>query len=611
MNLLFLLPDFFFRDTFYEYKWIVEAIVDGLDNDKFNDFDCQAKIYCGEELKALLIENRPSAEDFFVEIAQLGILNQRKAFPPSNWCISDSEKIWAWTTDFDLKSFYSKRQVLLLNSIYKKYSFTHVIHWGNNVPLASWCVEREVKYYFVEMGFMRSPSIESLVIDTCGVNSLSSIAKSEEKDFALKFDFNIQILQESVYEAHNSDYSAHCRSQLCFDSPNVFESYNSLSVNIAEDCNLEDNSRALKFGIFLQLTDDTQIIGGSGFRSMHEYLKYIIPNIRSMHGDDSEIYVRFHPGALSPSSRPVNVLDAHNCRQLIQNLPDVYELDLKQSWHDQILYFNSIFTINSSIAFEAWLFSPSLEIVVSGIPGWYPSAYLYHSFMLSDGKIEKFCYLLDNKILKGAALYSLGGYLYHWDRDGQSLINCVLHRIFCESLALSAPNLRFGLPGPGTKEVMPRASITSHTQIYDLFSRNFCPSPIAGDKLSILEFLSKQRLRFFNDIFSWSDNKSFPFTLSCSYANSSLMLKEKSDEKSVERVKSKSLTLFIVGSNFRVLCKRVLDDLNISSEPMQVKVPFASLEICESQCIYIYAFLSPLYDLSSDRGSFKIAVNNF
>ena len=176
MKLLFLLPDFFFRDTFYEYRWIANAIIDGLIGNKVGHFRFQAKLYCGDELKQLILEDSPKAEGFFIEIPALGILNQKKSFPPENWSIKLSEKIWGWTSDFGNESLYSARQYSLLDTIHQKYSFSHVIHWGNNVPVARWCVERDIKYYFIEMGFMRKPSIESLVIDSCGVNSLSSIA---------------------------------------------------------------------------------------------------------------------------------------------------------------------------------------------------------------------------------------------------------------------------------------------------------------------------------------------------------------------------------------------------------------------------------------------------
>ena len=608
MNLLFLLPDYFFRNTYYEYMWIVDAIIDGIGDKDFNRFGCQAKIYCGNELKILIVERRRDIENYFVEIPSLGLFNQRKAFPPSNWSLSDSEKIWSWIADFQLKSFFANRQSLLLKLIYEKYAFTHILHWGNNIPLASWCEERDIKYYFLEMGFMRNPSVESLVIDSCGVNSLSSIAKSEEKDFALKFDFNIQILQESVYEAHNKDYSAHVHSKSCFDSPNVFESYNGLRLNKSSNTRSNLNPNAKKFGIFLQLADDTQIVGGSGFRSMYEYLSYIIPKIRDFHGDDSEIFIRFHPGSSKSSSRPVNVLDAHKCRQLIKNFPTICELDINQSWCEQVSYFNSLYTINSSIAFEAWLFSPSLDIVVSGIPGWYPSSDLYKSFVSPDKKIEKFCYMLNMQILKGVALYSLGGYLYRWSKCGNSLINCILHRILCESFALPSPNLRFSVPGPGTSEVLARAPISSYTQISYLFNQNFCPVPITYDKLSILEFLSKQSLKFFNDVYYWSDISQFPYTITYSVIRQSLVLK-KNSRIHVNNNDFKFITLFVATSNFRVIRKILITTSMLSSGITEIKLSTRKLDLCESRNFYIYLFLNPLYNLSSDSGSFKCSVD--
>ena len=87
--------------------------------------------------------------------------------------------------DFNSTSFYAMRQKVVLDSIYKSFPATHIIHWGNNVPLAQWCTHKGIQSYFVEMGFMRNPSIESLVIDSCGVNSLSTISKSDASDLEI------------------------------------------------------------------------------------------------------------------------------------------------------------------------------------------------------------------------------------------------------------------------------------------------------------------------------------------------------------------------------------------------------------------------------------------
>ena len=102
--------------------------------------------------------------------------------------VDSAEKIFNASMDFNDTSFDALRQKVLLESIYMSFPATHIIHWGNNVPVARWCVEKNIKNYFVEMGFMRTPSIESLVIDSCGVNSLSTISKSDENDFICNQD---------------------------------------------------------------------------------------------------------------------------------------------------------------------------------------------------------------------------------------------------------------------------------------------------------------------------------------------------------------------------------------------------------------------------------------
>ena len=271
---------------------------------------------------------------------------------------------------------------------------------------------------------------------------------------------------------------------------------------------LEASNQLGKVLIFLQLADDTQIVGGSGFRSMLEYLQFIVPNIKSVHGEEVQISVRFHPGSHGKSARPFNMIDRDQCRQYMSSDDNIFELSINQPWYDQIMYCHSIYTINSSIAFESWLFNPSIDIYLSGVAGWYPSSHLYEQFLQVSGQLEKFTYHLVPDVLKGVALFSLGGYLYSWDKTGKTLVQNIVHRILAESISTTHPHLRFGMPGPGLQEVMERASATSYTQIKGRFDQNFLPKPIACNVVLLLNFLSSQELKYFNDIYDYEDNKS-------------------------------------------------------------------------------------------------------
>ena len=187
----------------------MKALASYLIDDQLEQLGIEIKIYCGRVLQSSIEENLPRANNIFVKTSGKGLFDQELIFEPYYWNIHDAEKMFHSTMDFNSTSFYAMRQKVLLDSIYKIFPATHIIHWGNNVPLAQWCTHKGIQSYFVEMGFMRNPSIESLVIDSCGVNSLSTISKSDESDFICNHDFPIEALRESVFESHNNNYDAH------------------------------------------------------------------------------------------------------------------------------------------------------------------------------------------------------------------------------------------------------------------------------------------------------------------------------------------------------------------------------------------------------------------
>jgi hypothetical protein len=158
--------------------------------DPLKDLGIEMKIYCGKVLQSSIEEHLSPENKIFVQSSGKGVFDQELIFEPYYWNIDSAEKIFNASMDFNDTSFDALRQKVLLESIYMSFPATHIIHWGNNVPVARWCVEKNIKNYFVEMGFMRTPSIESLVIDSCGVNSLSTISKSDEKRFYLQSRFS-------------------------------------------------------------------------------------------------------------------------------------------------------------------------------------------------------------------------------------------------------------------------------------------------------------------------------------------------------------------------------------------------------------------------------------
>ena len=52
---------------------------------------------------------------------------------------------------------------------------------------------------------------------------------------------------------------------------------------------------------------------------MLEYLQFVVPHIKSVHGDQVQISVRFHPGAHGQSARPFNIIDRDQCRDYMSS----------------------------------------------------------------------------------------------------------------------------------------------------------------------------------------------------------------------------------------------------------------------------------------------------
>ena len=616
MKILFLCPDYFFRDTFYEYRWIIKALSAYLIDAPLEELGIEMKIYCGKVLQSSIEENFPLANQVFVKTSGKGVFDQELIFEPYYWNIHDAEKIFYSGMDFSNTSFYSQRQKVVLDAICESFPATHIIHWGNNVPLARWCVDKGIKSYFVEMGFMRSPSIESLVIDSCGVNSLSSISKSDESDFICNEDFPVEVLRESVFESHNNNYEAHSRAVTCYNGPSIYESYKSLKlIPLASNNAANIKATAGKVLIFLQLADDTQIIGGSGFRSMLQYLQFVVPHIKSVHGHDVHISVRFHPGSHGKSARPFNIIDREQCRDYMSSKENLFELSINQPWYEQIMYCHSIYTINSSIAFESWLFNPSLDIHLSGIPGWYPSSHLYEQYYRVYGQFRKFIYHLVPDVLKGIALFSLGGYLYSWDKTGKTLVQNIIHRILAESVSTTRPHLRFSMPGPGLQEVMQRAPATSHTQIKGKFDKNFLPKPLSCDVVKILNFLNSQGLKYFNDIYDYEDNNSIPLSLSFERTASILTLAWQHSEEDNDVIQflktvndEQTVQIFVATSLNQIICKQTASLLDLTKSDIQCKLLVNAFDPIELEYLHIYIFFSSLYDAQTCKGKYKFKV---
>ena len=118
MKVLFLCPDYFFRDTFYEYRWIVKALASYLIEDPLKALGIEMKIYCGKVLQLSIEEHLSPENKIFVTTSGKGVFDQELIFEPYYWNIDSAEKIFNASMDFNDTSFDALRQKVLLESIF-------------------------------------------------------------------------------------------------------------------------------------------------------------------------------------------------------------------------------------------------------------------------------------------------------------------------------------------------------------------------------------------------------------------------------------------------------------------------------------------------------------
>ena len=140
MKILFLCPDYFFRDTYYEYRWIVKGLASYLLNDPLKELGIEIKIYCGKLLQSSIEENLPLAKQVFVKTSGKGVFDPEIMFEPYYWNIHDAEKIFYSNMDFNSTSFYAMRQKVVLDSTIKVFLLPILFigeimsRWHNGVP---------------------------------------------------------------------------------------------------------------------------------------------------------------------------------------------------------------------------------------------------------------------------------------------------------------------------------------------------------------------------------------------------------------------------------------------------------------------------------------------
>lgn len=417
-------PSYFFRDSYTEYGWIIKEIINYLSSESCPHFE-RYKVFCSKFQREFILEANPKLNpDSFVDVKDdTGVFRLMRKICFKKHSFEQAQLI----TDFQLGQDDRKNLILLktyqdviLDSLYDSYPFDVIATWGNNFHMKQWAKVKNIKSLFIELGYLRSPSVPSVVIDENGVNSESALALLSEADFEKVSIPPFELISQSIFENQRGKLNAHEKSQKIFDGCSQLDCTWLPSAN---DQPLDEfNDAAPSVCIYLQLADDTQVLGGSGFNSMLEYVQFIINYIQLNWPENTQVYLRFHPAALGSSARAINAFDALKVSQYIKSFSNVYMM--KATWMDASMNCDAIFGINSSSLFESWLFNPRIKLYISGFPGWYPCKDLRSKYW-DNNNIVPFVSQCKPDILKKASLLTVSGYLKKWDGKGRSLINLI------------------------------------------------------------------------------------------------------------------------------------------------------------------------------------------
>ena len=247
--------------------------------------------------------------------------------------------------------------------------------------------------------------------------------------------------------------------------------------------------------VYLQLGDDTQVIAGSGFESMKEYVEYIVPVINTIWSSRCNIFIRFHPAAINDEARAVNAFDSLSVMDFIRGIPNVYISEM--SWQDAAYSCEAIFGINSSSLFETWLFNQNIDLYLSGLAGWYPSKELKEKFQ-KEKLTHKFYYKCSKNALEGMALLTFTGYIHYMENGAKSIIPLLEHSLTYSlvSEVFSALSLSVKDPSNTLRHAPRQAAVSIHKAASSIYKYKLSVSSLCCllEEISICEDSPKKYL---------------------------------------------------------------------------------------------------------------------
>ncbi|WP_237057885.1 capsular polysaccharide export protein, LipB/KpsS family [Microbulbifer sediminum] len=335
MNILFYAEPLPIRNSFHQHSAVASKFADIIENnlDYILEKKIKVKILANQHVHNELLEKRP------VVRPALHVLD-----PEIDSTIEDMLVDWRakgieiWKDLMRGKGEFSKFTDKLLTDVKtKSFDFDVLICWGQNGALEKFCKKNKVVLLHMELGSIRSPFPEYLILDPRGVNGNASPLKLTIKD--------IKRFSEPL-DPHFA------RLLLSIDSQNQAETRTPFDAGkrvFKDGAILNAEKVAL---LPLQLYDDANILLYSPFETPLDFLK---KTVQLLLDGGYHVVVKTHPAA---KLRPVNYLHQTKCIEYAKSLPNVTILDEGVSSLENLELINSVdlvVTINSSLGFESLL----------------------------------------------------------------------------------------------------------------------------------------------------------------------------------------------------------------------------------------------------------------
>jgi acetyltransferase-like isoleucine patch superfamily enzyme/ubiquinone/menaquinone biosynthesis C-methylase UbiE len=248
------------------------------------------------------------------ELAEIIRADGWKCISPADYNIAYDDKDWFERWKRVLNSEDDQQHIDFITQSIHDITPQMVFCWNFDGLLKSFCHEKNISVFFNELGLSRSPNPVIYYSDSQGVNSTSSLPSfwNEFRDFTLSE--NERTIARLTLGKVESNYriSAERKSE------------------IRTQLGLADKNTIL---IALQVEDDSNIVAGSKFESMQQFVNECLGYAQ----DNVQFIIKKHPAQ-------------NTCEIQAENIPVIVD---QYTTQELVAFADGVFTINSSLGFEA------------------------------------------------------------------------------------------------------------------------------------------------------------------------------------------------------------------------------------------------------------------